>query len=167
MFTGPRLRRGFTIIEALVSAALTGVGVAAAILGIRSLTRTATHMFDYQKEQRLAIEKYHEITAVQDFTTPSGDFVDHFDNNYVWEMQTNPVTLQTATNTSTQNLVRLQVTVHPSNGGDPSDKFTLEGLVYIPPQSGSAAPGAANGGGGAGGARPGGGTTGGRTAGGG
>lgn len=176
-------KRGFTVIEAVVAAILTGVGVVASLQAISSLTRSDAIMIDREQMLRLAQEKYDEIVATQDFSTAAGDFSDRGITDYSWQMTTSPITLPsnanitstTSTSTSaaaatatSQNLDTLSVTVSPSNSSDTSNQQTISGLVFIPPQSTTvAAPGAGTGGAGAGGSgRPGGGTAGGTTGGG-
>src|SRR4051794_38471747 len=88
MFTARNKRsKGFTIIEALVALTLAGIGVAGAIEGIRSLTKSQTRMLEGEHMHRLAFEKYQEIIATQDLTTPSGDFGDRNESGFTWEME--------------------------------------------------------------------------------
>ena len=133
MFTARSRRRGFTLVEVLVAVALTGIGIASVISAIGAMTKSQTRMLQTSRMQRLATEKFEEIVAIQDFTTPSGDFTDRNDNAYTWEMTTSPVSIQSSN--STQNLVSLSVTVHPSSDTDAKDGMTVTGLVYQQPQT--------------------------------
>jgi len=120
-------KRGFTILEAMVSLALTAVTIVGALGAIRAMTRSETIRMDTEYERRLAMEKYHEIVAVQDFTTASGDFNDRNDSHYAWEMSTTP--------TSITNLVTLTVKVHPTDSNETKDQVTVSGLIYQAPQT--------------------------------
>lgn len=122
-----RTKRAFTIIEATMSIALASIGIVSALVGIAAMTKNEAAMMDSERIRRLAAEKYQEIAAIQDFTTPSGDFQDRNEGRYVWEMSTNP--------TSITNLSYLSVTVHPSGDSNTQDQYTLTGLVYVPPQT--------------------------------
>ena len=122
-----RNKRGFTIIEAIVSIALTAVTIVGALGAIRAMTRSETIRMDTEYERRLAVEKYQEIVAIQDFTTASGDFNDRNDSRYVWEMSTTP--------TSITNLVTLTIKVHPTDSQEPKDEYTVSGLIYQAPQT--------------------------------
>jgi type II secretory pathway pseudopilin PulG len=149
MSTARARKRGFTIIEAVVALALTGVTIAGVLRGVGALSLSQSKLLDRETSQRLAIDKYNEICGIQDFTTPSGDFTDRYDNKYVWEMtltqvSTNsiPINSQTSgqtTSTSSQitstNLETLKVTVHPQTSSDPNDDVSISGLVYVPSQT--------------------------------
>ena len=119
-------RRGFTVMEALVSLTLAGIGIAGTVGAISSLTHSQVLILQQDKMLRLANDKYQEIRAIQDFNTASGDFTDRNENGYVWRMDTNT--------TSITNLSTLKVTVSMSNPGTNAPEYSVSGLVFIPPQ---------------------------------
>jgi len=141
-----RRKAGFTLIEALVAALLTGVGVVAALQGIGAMSRNQSSLITKERMHRLAVEKYQEIISIQDFTTPNGDFTDRSESRYLWQMQSNPVTLPNSTSTAstpqtaaTQSnagqLEMLTVTVHPTTSSAPKDSESVSGLVWESPQA--------------------------------
>jgi type II secretory pathway pseudopilin PulG len=137
MYTARGKRQGFTVIEAVVSLALAGVGIAATLTGIGSLSHAQAIMLQTERMQRLASDKFHEILATQDFTTPNGDFQDRNDNQDVWEM--------TVSTSSITNLSTLKVTVHPTGSDSQNDQTSVSGLVFQPPQTTTTAPTAGGG----------------------
>jgi type II secretory pathway pseudopilin PulG len=55
MSTG-RAKRGFTIVEALMAVALTGVTIAGVLGGIGALSKNQSKMLEHEKMQRLAVD---------------------------------------------------------------------------------------------------------------
>src|SRR4051794_22866884 len=87
-------RRGFTIMKAIVSIALTTLGILGAMGALGSLTKAQTIMLQTDRMDRLAYQKYQEILATQDYNTTSGDFKDWNDDKYVWEASINSSSVQ-------------------------------------------------------------------------
>jgi prepilin-type N-terminal cleavage/methylation domain-containing protein len=118
-------RKGFSLVEALVSIALTGIGVAAVMGAIGSMTNAQTRLLDRERMQLLAVEKFDELVATGDFDfDSSGDFVDRGEDRYEWT--------STVATTGIENLSHLRVVVRPQQ-----DQAQLEvevsGLVFDPP----------------------------------
>ena len=113
---------GFTLIEAMVSAALLAIGIASAMGGYGALTKAQTQLQERDRMQRLAISKYDELVAQDINNAPSnGDFQDYNEDRYKWTADT-----QT---TATTGLMLFRVTVTPVNASD-NNQATAEGLIY-------------------------------------
>lgn len=119
-------RRGFSLVEAVVAAAITGVGVTAALGAVRAMIRS-----DYESRQTelmasLAREKYDEVIATREYTSAplTGDFKDRNFEGYAFRVETEP--------SGTENLDILRVTV---NRSDKANELAgkLTGLVFVPP----------------------------------
>ena len=135
--------------EAIVAATITAVGVAATLKAIGAIEYRQAVVNEQETMLNLAREKYEEIVAVQDFTTPSGDFTDQSDTEHLWQMTLTPVTLpSTSTTTTTSSttaatvntgntgeLETLRVTVHPSSSNSPSQQESVSGLVWVSQQA--------------------------------
>jgi Tfp pilus assembly protein PilV len=119
MSAARRARAAFTLIEALVAVALTAIGVVAVMGGMGALTRV-----EKERMQRLAIDKYHELSATGDRTTSNGDFSDRNETRYVWTAAVEP--------TGVENLDQLTVTVRLT-GADREREEVVSGLVYQAP----------------------------------
>ncbi|HEY3780830.1 MAG TPA: prepilin-type N-terminal cleavage/methylation domain-containing protein [Fimbriimonadaceae bacterium] len=141
-----RRKAGFTLIEALVAVALTGVGVVAALKGVAAMSSNQSKLITKERMHALAVEKYQEIIAIQDFATPNGDFTDHNESRYLWQMTLNPVTLPSSTTNSTTaqtatqqsnagQLNMLTVSVHPTNSSSPNQTESVSGVVWESPQA--------------------------------
>ena len=139
-----RRKRGFTVLEGLVALLLTAVGVGSVVMAIGGLMKTESKMENKERELRLASEKYQEIIALADFTTPSGDFTDRSDSNHLWDMTATPITLpqsstsnsvggNAATAANQGQLLMLTVTVRPSTSSSASDKESVTGVVWETP----------------------------------
>lgn len=141
-----RSQRGFTVIEAAVALVLAAIGVIAGMEAINSLVRGQTRTYDHERMLRLAREKFEEIVAIQDFTTPGGDFTDRNDPKHVWEMEkqnatlpqsssSNSVGATAATAANPGQLVTVKVTVHPPGDTAPSHEESVTGVVWESPQA--------------------------------
>jgi len=132
-------RRGFTLIEIMVAAAVLGVGIAAVFGCFAALSRAKTHENETAAMQQLAVEKYQELVATQQLTSSSlnGDFTDRGNSQYVWKAAVQP--------TQTQDVDGLSVTVSPSTSSSNNSGFTVNGLVYVPPTQTNGAGGAPGG----------------------
>jgi type II secretory pathway pseudopilin PulG len=116
-------QRAFTLIEAMVSAAITGLAVAGLLGAIGQIHRTNARIIDKERMQRLAYEKIQEIIATEDYNTGSGDFSDR-NLPFSWESALEV--------TGAENVERLSVTI-TYTGGDRDMEETLYTLVYRPP----------------------------------
>lgn len=125
--------KGFTLIEAMVSAALVAVGVASAMGAYGALTKAQSQIQERDRMQRLAISKYDELVAGGvNNAASSGDFQEYNDPRYKWtsDVETTATTgLQTLTLTVTSNL--------PND----STQVSVEGLLFTPTTSTTGAAG--------------------------
>lgn len=115
-------KRGFTMVEAIVSIALAGFGVAAVVGALGSINLAEANALEREHMQRLAVDKYDELIATGDYQTEtSGNFSDRGDDNYDWSAD--------LVTTGVEGLDELTVTVSRS-AGDRDTEFTVSGLLY-------------------------------------
>ena len=118
-------RRGFTLVEAIVSVALLAVGIVAALSAIGQMTKTEGIVQEGERMRRLADEKLQELIATGDYQTiTEGDFTERGENRYSWSTVLDP--------TGVENLESLTVTVVHVNRRDDSG-YQASQLIYIPP----------------------------------
>lgn len=117
-----RRRRGFTMVEAIVSIALAGMGVAAVVGALGSINLAEANALEREHMQRLAIDKYDELVVTGDYNTiTSGDFEDRSEDSYEWSAD--------VVTTGVEGLDELTVSVRRSSG-DRDAEFTISGLIY-------------------------------------
>jgi prepilin-type N-terminal cleavage/methylation domain-containing protein len=121
--------RGFTLIEALASAALLAVGITASLSALGAIAKSEAGLRERAVLQRMAADKYDEMisTNQQALASQSGDFTDRNITGYTWNMdvETSAVT----------NLDTVTVTVQKQNATAHDPVGTVEGLLYISPNS--------------------------------
>ena len=118
-------RRGFTMMEAIVSVALLAVGIVAALSAIGQMTKAEAIVQEGERMRRLADEKLQELIATGDYQTiTEGDFTERGENRYTWTSLLDP--------TGVENLETLTVTVVRVNRRDDSG-YDASQLIYIPP----------------------------------
>lgn len=122
-----RQRRGFTLIEVLVTIVLVTLAVVGVLGGIRSLTVADVRAREADLLQRLASQKLNEMGSVTDPMTAetSGDFTDEGYGDVTWEMTVEP--------SGTTDLEIVKVT---ATRGDKSQELTA--LIYVRPTTGAA-----------------------------
>jgi len=121
-------QRGFTLIEALVAAALLATGVVAVLSAFGALSRTEASAREVETMQRLAYQKYDELLATStDITSPQdGDFSDRNIDGFTWKMEEEP--------SGVDNLDAVTVTVQKSNDNSSNPlSASAYGLIYVPP----------------------------------
>ena len=119
--------RGFTLIEAMVSASLVAIGVASAMAAYGALTKAQTQVQERDRMQRLAVSKYDELVAEGiNNAASNGDFQDYNEDRYKWQTD--------IANTATTGLQSLTVTVTAADPKDPT-QVSVEGLLYSPTTS--------------------------------
>lgn len=125
------LRRGFSLIEAVVAIALLTIGVAAAVGALGRLTRAEVLMQERILLTRLAQEKMNELLATGDLATApiDGDFADRERSDIRWSVSLEP--------SGVENLERVTLTVE---GGAQNLEQTMTMLWYRAPQTTGAAP---------------------------
>lgn len=121
-------RRGFTLVEAVASVALLGVGVAAVMGALGAMTANSTRVRETEFMQRLAYDKYRELVATgqTDSAQISGDFSDREDSLHQWEAETGP--------SGIDNVETLRVTVQRNDRRE-VEPVEIDGLIFRPPQT--------------------------------
>lgn len=122
-------RKGFSLIEALASVTLLGVGIAALLGGLGSVSKTESRLKQIETMTRLAQHKYDELVATSTTMTSgssqSGDFKDQNDNDHLWSCDIE--------DTGVTNLEAVTVTVTLANDNSttaPVGKVST--LLYVP-----------------------------------
>lgn len=125
-------KRGFSLVEALVSVVITAVGVAAALKGIASLTLAQAQSLERARMADLAIHKLDELIATDQTTDVGGDFQDIGESRYTWE--------SLVTSTTQADLSQFKVTVSKVNQADNGVQEVVTVLHYVPPQGTTTTP---------------------------
>lgn len=119
------------MIEALVAAVLTGLGVAVVVQGMGSLNLAQAKLSEKERMVNLAKSKLDELVISKEFTTTTdGDFTDRNEDRYTWT-----VTVDT---TSVENLSQVAVTVSRTQDREVSE--TAYAAVYEPPEDSGTTP---------------------------
>lgn len=120
-------KRGFTVVEALVATVLTGVGIAAAVNGLRSLTLAQAAALERERMNRYAVAKLDELVATGQITNVGGTFEEFGDDRYLWE--------SSAATTGVENLTQLSVTVRLSDDSARSAEISVTTLAFEEPEA--------------------------------
>ena len=113
------------MVEAIASVILVGVGIAATLGGLSSLSKAEADGQDRERMERLAMQKFDELVATGNATTAqSGDFTDHGISDITWQSQ--------VSSTGVDNLNHISVTVQRSNDTK-SPIAVFDSLQYVPP----------------------------------
>jgi prepilin-type N-terminal cleavage/methylation domain-containing protein len=125
MSTASRRRRGFSLIEAMVAVAVTGIGVTAALGGMRALAKAEHRATRTEIMQRLAFQKYDEVIATGEVNTAplEGDFRDVNVDGYEWRVEVEQ--------SGVENLSIVKVRVNPA--GEEDNYVLAKGLQFQPP----------------------------------
>lgn len=114
-------RRGFTMVEAIISIALAGFGVAAVVGAMGSINLAEANALERERMYQLAIDKFDELVATRDYNLEtSGDFEDRSEPNFEWSCE--------VTQTGVEGLDELSLTV--SRSTDREAEVTISGLLY-------------------------------------
>jgi prepilin-type N-terminal cleavage/methylation domain-containing protein len=127
MSNARRLRRGFTLIEALVATVILGIGISAVLTAISSVTRAEARAREQDFVQLLAERKYEELVATEaDLSAPTdGNFEDEGVFGYRWNME--------SADSGIEGLQSITVSVEPEDALVTDVFGEAVGLVYIPP----------------------------------
>lgn len=110
------------MLEALISIALAGVGIAAVVGAMGSVNLAEANALEKERMQQLAIDKYDELVATGDYnTTTSGDFTDRNEPNFDWSAEVEA--------TGVEGLDELTITVSRT-AGDREVETIISGLLY-------------------------------------
>jgi prepilin-type N-terminal cleavage/methylation domain-containing protein len=131
MSNASRRRRGFTLVEAVASIALVGIGVTSAMGGLAAMAKTDRQIQEREVLQRLAVQKYEELIATGQFETAelNGDFTDRNIEEYEWAASVEP--------SGEENLEVITVTVNRV-GDVEGPQASVDGLLFNPPIEGGA-----------------------------
>jgi len=124
------MRRGFSLIEALASVVLLGVGIAGVVSSLGAMSRVESRMKKVEAMTRLAQHKFDELvatsTTMTSGATQNGDFSDQNNSDYLWSCDIE--------DTGITNLEAVTVTVTLANDtsqGAPIGKVST--LLYVAP----------------------------------
>ncbi len=127
----PRLRKGFTLVEALAALVLLGVGIAAVVTAQGSLGRTESRMQELQVMARLAESKLSELMATEAANvSDSGDFTEEGDTEHEWETIVDP--------SGVENVNAIRLIVRKVGGRTNDPEYELNTLQFVPPGDGTA-----------------------------
>ncbi len=116
------VRKGFTLIELMVTTVVVGVGLAGVMAGIRAIGVADVKARTADTLQQLAAQKLAEVRTSSDIAnaSTSGDFSDqgYSDINYQVDVQPS----------GTDNIDEVKVTVTQNN-----DTQTLTEFLFVPP----------------------------------
>lgn len=119
-------RRGFTVVEALAATVLTGLGVAAAVQGLASLTHAQAIVVERERMNRLAVMKLDELIATGQLTNVGGTFEEMGETRYYWE--------SSVATTGVENLTQLIITVRLADNIARSLEVRTSALAFEEPQ---------------------------------
>ena len=121
-------RKGFALIEALVSVTLLATGIAATVAGMGAISRAEYRSQEREQMQRLAFRKYDELIGTQALQAgqTSGDFEEMGEPRFIWSAA--------RSSTGNGNLDLVRVDVARAYEGF-SHAVTITGLVCKPSAS--------------------------------
>lgn len=125
-----RKANAFTLIEALASVTILGLGIASVVGGLGSVSKTESRMKKIEAMTQLAQHKFDELvatsTSLSSASTQSGDFTDENNSEYLWSAQVE--------DSGVTNLEALTITVTLANDSSKAAPTgVVSGLVYVPP----------------------------------
>lgn len=130
-------KRGYTLIEALVSAVLLAVGIVSGLSAMSNMTRTEGKARETQLFWKIAQEKFDEVRATGDidFAPVDGTFEEPDRAGISWSVETEP--------SDVENLTTVRVQVYRTSEGEDSG-ITLSTLIFVQPEVTEPAAGGAN-----------------------
>jgi prepilin-type N-terminal cleavage/methylation domain-containing protein len=123
-----QVKKGFTLVEVVVSVALLAIGIVVALGSLSAMTKTEVKLRKTEEMNRLAVQKIEEVLAVGNATTAetSGTFDDYGYTGYEWSMEVAP--------SGTENLDTIRVTVTEASANS-SAGVSVSSLLYTPPST--------------------------------
>ena len=123
-----QVKKGFTIVEVVVSVALLAIGIVVSLGSLSAMTKTEVKLRKTEEMNRLAVQKIEEVLAVGNATTAetSGTFDDYGYTGYEWSLEVAP--------SGTENLDTIRVTVTEASANS-SASVSVSSLLYTPPST--------------------------------
>ena len=123
-----QVKKGFTLVEVVVSVALLAIGIVVALGSLSAMTKTEVKLRKTEEMNRLAVQKIEEVLAVGNATTAetSGTFDDYGYTGYEWSLEVAP--------SGTENLDTVRVTVTETLANS-SSGVSVSSLLYTPPST--------------------------------
>jgi len=123
-----QVKKGFTLVEVVVSVALLAIGIVVALGSLSAMTKTEVKLRKTEEMNRLAVQKIEEVLAVGNATTAetSGTFDDYGYTGYEWSLEVAP--------SGTENLDTVRVTVTEASANS-SSGVSVSSLLYTPPST--------------------------------
>ena len=120
-----QVKKGFTIVEVVVSVALLAIGIVVSLGSLSAMTKTEVKLRKTEEMNRLAVQKIEEVLAVGNATTAetSGTFDDYGYTGYEWSLEVAP--------SGTENLETIRVTVTEASANS-SAGVSVSSLLYTP-----------------------------------
>lgn len=120
-------RRGFTLVEVIVSVTLLATGVVSVLGALSSMNRSQARLIEVEHVQRLAMQKIDELLATEQVSTTSlsGDFTDQNEPDYQWTAD--------VSTSGVENLQTLTLTVTKSNADATAPSAAVDTLFYQAP----------------------------------
>lgn len=123
-----QVKKGFTLVEVVVSVALLAIGIVVSLGSLSAMTKTEVKLRKTEEMNRLAVQKIEEVLAVGNATTAetSGTFDDYGYTGYEWSLEVAP--------SGTENLDTIRVTVTEASANF-SAGVSVSSLLYTPPST--------------------------------
>jgi prepilin-type N-terminal cleavage/methylation domain-containing protein len=123
-----QVKKGFTLVEVVVSVALLSIGIVVSLGSLSAMTKTEVKLRKTEEMNRLAVQKIEEVLAVGNATTAetSGTFDDYGYTGYEWSLEVAP--------SGTENLDTIRVTVTEASANS-SAGVSVSSLLYTPPST--------------------------------
>jgi prepilin-type N-terminal cleavage/methylation domain-containing protein len=123
-----QVKKGFTLVEVVVSVALLAIGIVVSLGSLSAMTKTEVKLRKTEEMNRLAVQKIEEVLAVGNATTAetSGTFDDYGYTGYEWSLEVAP--------SGTENLDTIRVTVTEASANS-SAGVSVSSLLYTPPST--------------------------------
>jgi prepilin-type N-terminal cleavage/methylation domain-containing protein len=123
-----QVKKGFTLVEVVVSVALLAIGIVVSLGSLSAMTKTEFKLRKTEEMNRLAVQKIEEVLAVGNATTAetSGTFDDYGYTGYEWSLEVAP--------SGTENLDTIRVTVTEASANS-SAGVSVSSLLYTPPST--------------------------------
>ena len=120
-----QVKKGFTLVEVVVSVALLAIGIVVSLGSLSAMTKTEVKLRKTEEMNRLAVQKIEEVLAVGNATTAetSGTFDDYGYTGYEWSLEVAP--------SGTENLDTIRVTVTEASANS-SAGVSVSSLLYTP-----------------------------------